>query len=222
MSLSEKSDPQPPPPSRDQSSLKGSETFIEQHESPRRASTQNLNAKLANPLAGLSHEQLMADAEEFAKTHELAEYTETIQKGALIAQDPTVFESLPMLTDEDRRFLRREVTHKWDQPKTLYYLVVMCSLAAAVQGVRFSSAMLEGVCSPTFPAADGRVCDQRRESVLSLTVRHPARSGSWRKSGAVVGRSGELSPIRTWRIHAPSFPSLTRPLSCAAVFSAAG
>ncbi|RDX52241.1 hypothetical protein OH76DRAFT_1400584 [Lentinus brumalis] len=134
MSLNEKSETRQPP-SRDQSSLKGSETFIEQHESPRRASTQNLNAKLANPLAGLSHEQLMADAEQFAKTHELAEYMETIQKGALIAQDPTVFESLPMLTDEDRRVLRREVTHKWDQPKTLYYLVVMCSLAAAVQGM---------------------------------------------------------------------------------------
>ncbi|KAI0708285.1 hypothetical protein C8Q76DRAFT_770326 [Earliella scabrosa] len=98
-------------------------------------STQNLNVKLANPLAGLSHEQLMADAAEFARTHDLAEHTETIQKGALIAQDPTAFENLPMLTEHDRNILRREFTHKWDQPKTLYYMVVMCSIAAAVQGM---------------------------------------------------------------------------------------
>ena len=96
----------------------------------------NLNAKLANPLAGVSHEQLMADAAIFAGTHDLAEYTETIQKGALVAQDPAAFESLPLLTEEDRIALRREITHKWDQPAMLYYLVVMCSIAAAVQGVR--------------------------------------------------------------------------------------
>ncbi|RPD60525.1 hypothetical protein L226DRAFT_387707 [Lentinus tigrinus ALCF2SS1-7] len=115
-------------------SFEGRDSFIEQHSS-RRTSTDNLNAKLANPLAGLSHERLLADAEEFAKTHELAEYAETIQKGALIAQDPTAFEKLPMLNEADRFILRRELTHKWDQPKTLYYLVVMCSIAAAVQGM---------------------------------------------------------------------------------------
>ena len=122
------------PPSRDKSSLRGSDTFIERHE-PSRASTENLNAKLANPLAGFSHEQLLADAEEFAKTHELAEYAETIQKGALVAQDPTAFESLTQLDEQDKAVLRRELTHRWDQPWQLYYLVILCSLAAAVQGV---------------------------------------------------------------------------------------
>ena len=128
------------PQTSDKTSLGGRETFIEQHEPAAsltsRKSIRDLNAKLANPLAGISHEQLMADAAEYAQTHGLAEYTETMQKGALVAQDPTLFESLPMLTDEDRRVLRREITHKWDQPAMLYYLVVMCSVAAAVQGVR--------------------------------------------------------------------------------------
>ena len=89
----------------------------------------------SNPLAPVSQEQLLEDAENFAKTHGLLEYVDVIKKGALVAQDPTLFESLPMLTDEDRRVLRREITHKWDQPAMLYYLVVMCSVAAAVQGV---------------------------------------------------------------------------------------
>ena len=136
-SVNEKS---PPGATTTKTSLDGHESFIEDRSAlgtPKRgASEQNLNAKLANPLAGLSHEQLMADAAEFARTHELVEYTEVIQKGAVVAQDPTAFESLPMLDDEDRRVLRREFTHKWDQPAMLYYLVVMCSVAAAVQGVR--------------------------------------------------------------------------------------
>ncbi len=104
--------------------------------SPPKPNAENLNAKLANPLAGVSHDQLMADAAIFAATHDLAEYTETIQKGALVAQDPAAFESLPLLAEEDRIALRREITHKWDQPAMLYYLVIMCSIAAAVQGVR--------------------------------------------------------------------------------------
>ena len=120
-------------------SLAGHNSFIDVHidaPSPSRPTTQSMNAKLANPLAGLSHEQIMADAADFARTHELAEYTEVIQKGALVAQDPAAFESLPTLNEDDRRVLRREFTHKWDQPKMLYYLAIMCSIAAAVQGVR--------------------------------------------------------------------------------------
>ena len=116
------------------------ESFVENRSagsaSPKRNSVENLNAKLANPLAGLSHDQLVSDADTFAKSHGLEEYAEVLQKGALLAQDPAAFESLPMLDENDRHILRREFTHKWSQPLTLYYLVVMCSVAAAVQGVR--------------------------------------------------------------------------------------
>ncbi|OCH83718.1 MFS general substrate transporter, partial [Obba rivulosa] len=96
---------------------------------------ENVNAKLANPLAGLSRDQLIADASKFVHSHGLGHLEEEFQKGALIAQDPSAFESLSLLTDEDRNVLRREVTHKWDQPMTLYWLVIMCSLGAAVQGM---------------------------------------------------------------------------------------
>ncbi|PIL24778.1 MFS general substrate transporter [Ganoderma sinense ZZ0214-1] len=128
--------PEPTPDSTSKIEDRGS--FVERVDSPPPApkpDTRNLNAKLANPLAGVPHEQLMAEAAIFAGTHGLAEYTETIQKGALVAQDPAAFESLPLLTEDDRVALRREITHKWDQPAMLYYLVVMCSIAAAVQGM---------------------------------------------------------------------------------------
>ncbi|RPD58597.1 hypothetical protein L226DRAFT_466400 [Lentinus tigrinus ALCF2SS1-7] len=112
----------------------------------------NPNVNLENPLTLISREQLLADTETFAKMHDLSEYTETIQKGALVAQDPSAFETLPMLNEEDKRVLRREFTHKWDQPKTLYYLVIMCSIAAAVGGM--DEAVINGA-NLFFPAQFG-------------------------------------------------------------------
>ncbi|KAF9071032.1 hypothetical protein BDP27DRAFT_1322661 [Rhodocollybia butyracea] len=98
-------------------------------------SFRDLTAKLANPLADIPHEQLMEDAKIFAETHGLEDLVIEFQKGALVAQDPSQFESLTQLDEEDKNVFRREITHKWDQPKMLYYLVVLCSMAAAVQGM---------------------------------------------------------------------------------------
>ena len=95
----------------------------------------NVNAKLANPLAGLSHEELMASGAEFARTHGLGHLEEEFKKGALAAQDPLAFEKVPYFTEDDKNIFRRELTHRWDHPGTLYYLVILCSVAAAVQGV---------------------------------------------------------------------------------------
>ncbi|KAH9961498.1 hypothetical protein BC827DRAFT_1131587 [Russula dissimulans] len=96
---------------------------------------ENVNAKLSNPLVGLSHEQLMADGAEFARTHGLAEDEELFKKGALAAQNPLAFESIAHFTETEKNIFRREYTHRWDHPATLYYLVILCSVAAAVQGM---------------------------------------------------------------------------------------
>jgi hypothetical protein len=95
----------------------------------------NVNAKLANPLTGLSHEQLMHDGAEFARAHGLGHLEELFSKGALAAQDPFGFESNPHFTEAEKDIFRREMTHRWDHPATLYYLAILCSVAAAVQGV---------------------------------------------------------------------------------------
>lgn len=95
----------------------------------------NANAVLANPLEGIPQEKLMANAARFARKHDMEYLVEDFQKGALVAQDPPSFESLSQLNEDDKILLRREITHRWDQPWELYYLVILCSLAAAVQGV---------------------------------------------------------------------------------------
>ncbi|KAI0070188.1 hypothetical protein K474DRAFT_895367 [Panus rudis PR-1116 ss-1] len=95
----------------------------------------NINAKLANPLHGIPQDQLMEDAARFADEHGLGHLRETFKKGALVAQNPQEFESLTVLNEEDKNVLRREITHKWSQPRDLYFLVIMCSLGACVQGM---------------------------------------------------------------------------------------
>ncbi|KAI5985030.1 hypothetical protein EDD15DRAFT_2390220 [Pisolithus albus] len=95
----------------------------------------NADAKLANPLRGIPYETLMNDVEVFAQERGLSSILPVLKKGALVAQNPDAYKHHDMFTDEDRKFLEEEVTHKWRQTGTLYYLVVMSSLAAAVQGM---------------------------------------------------------------------------------------
>ncbi|KAG2738141.1 hypothetical protein P692DRAFT_20841329 [Suillus brevipes Sb2] len=95
----------------------------------------NADVKLSNPLRGMPHDRLMADVEIFAQERGLAHLLLELKKGALVAQDSTCHNRLDIFSDEDKRILTEEVTHKWRQTPTLYYMVVMASLAAAVQGM---------------------------------------------------------------------------------------
>lgn len=113
----------------------------------------NLNAVFENPLSGIPREQLLRDVEDFCSKYNLMADLEVFQRGALISQSPESATSLPELDETEREALTREHTHKWSQPWQLYFLasmsvpshllttanylasLVMCSLAAAVQGM---------------------------------------------------------------------------------------
>lgn len=105
------------------------------HHDPNHSAVPNVNAALENPLTGISLERLEAMGRAFANEKGLGQYETEFAKGAQVAQDPLAFESIDMLNDEDKNVLRREVTHKWDHPKMLYFLVICCSMCAAVQGM---------------------------------------------------------------------------------------
>ncbi|KAJ7136496.1 hypothetical protein C8R43DRAFT_1020410 [Mycena crocata] len=126
------------------------ETTHHEHHDPRLSATESrrsshidpsiqavtaANAKLANPLKGIPREQLMRDVDRFAEEKGLKHLIPELRKGALVAQDPLLFENIDILEEDDLYHLRREVTHKYAQTGTLYYMVVMASLAAAVQGM---------------------------------------------------------------------------------------
>ncbi|KAM0426193.1 hypothetical protein ACHAPT_008543 [Fusarium lateritium] len=104
----------------------------------RRSSTvnpDNLAAAFENPLSVRTKEELMADVEEFCRKFDLLDFHDDFRKGALVAQSPRQAQHMPELSAQDKEVLEREHTHRWSQPFALYWLCVMCSLAAAVQGM---------------------------------------------------------------------------------------
>ncbi|KAK9472296.1 uncharacterized protein V1510DRAFT_417876 [Dipodascopsis tothii] len=99
---------------------------------PRKVSAAQAN----NPLSGLSREELLNAADYYCAEHGLEAEVEYFRKGALAAQDPSrLGAGLVDLTDDDRAILEYESKHPWAQSKQLYALVVLCSVAAAVQGM---------------------------------------------------------------------------------------
>ncbi|KAF8160959.1 hypothetical protein B0H34DRAFT_781615 [Crassisporium funariophilum] len=94
----------------------------------------NVNAKIQNPLHGISHDKLLAQVEAFAQEQDMKDILTFLQKGALLAQNPGKFESIKELDESDKEVIRREKTHKWSQPRAMYMTVILCSVAAAVQG----------------------------------------------------------------------------------------
>ncbi|KAK3345430.1 hypothetical protein B0H65DRAFT_466638 [Neurospora tetraspora] len=93
--------------------------------------------KLANPLAGLSPQRLEAMGEEYAQMAGLTseEDIRAFRLGARIAGDENNYDLIPELTEREKEVLVRETTHKWSNPPMLYWVVVICSLCAAVQGM---------------------------------------------------------------------------------------
>ena len=75
----------------------------------------------------------MADVEAFAKEKGMTDIIDLLKRGALVAQDPSTFETVEGLTPDERTALEEEVTHKWRHPLALYVTIITCSIGAAVQ-----------------------------------------------------------------------------------------
>jgi len=76
----------------------------------------------------------MRSVETFAAAQGLHDILPLLKKGALVAQDPSSFENIPELNESDKEALRQEISHRWRQPKVLYLVVLLSSIAAAIQG----------------------------------------------------------------------------------------
>ncbi|KAJ9608085.1 hypothetical protein H2200_007073 [Cladophialophora chaetospira] len=96
--------------------------------------TANTTGEIRNPLVGVPREALMQDVEDFATTHNLQEILPLLRKGALAAQSPHLFEEMNDFDENEKHILREEITHRWRQPKILYFTIVLNSIAAAIQG----------------------------------------------------------------------------------------
>ena len=112
----------PGPPLSEKPGIAHAEHDLGRKDSHKPELNSNANARLANPLGGLTDEEVMHNAAEFAKANNLP--VEDFRKGALVAKHPLRYEMISQLDEKDRESLRREVTHPYHQPKVLYHLVV--------------------------------------------------------------------------------------------------
>ncbi|KAG0144645.1 hypothetical protein CROQUDRAFT_47011 [Cronartium quercuum f. sp. fusiforme G11] len=102
---------------------------------PGLAELTKLSAKLENPLAGKTAKELEEDAEAFCQTHGLGEHVENFRRGAVLAADPLNLDRINHITPEERQSIEYEKTNRWKQPMMLYYVAVISSMAAIVQGM---------------------------------------------------------------------------------------
>lgn len=97
----------------------------------------NISAKLANPLARISHDGLMEMGKSYALKHQMGtkEDIRAFEIGACLAQAPAKYSSVEGLTQEELGVLHKEYTNRWSQPKLMYIVIVLCSACASVQGM---------------------------------------------------------------------------------------
>ncbi len=97
----------------------------------------NVNAKLANPLAGYSHSELEEQGAAYAKKYQIGDEDDirAFRKGACLAQDPAKYGSVQGLDGKELGVLEKEFTNRWSQPTRMYLVIVLCSTCAAVQGM---------------------------------------------------------------------------------------
>ncbi|KAM0278052.1 hypothetical protein ACHAQH_005421 [Verticillium albo-atrum] len=126
-------------------------------------------------------------------------------RGAIAAQNPEAWEQFDETTDDDRHYLRREVTHKWHLPRQLYYAIAICSLGSAVQGWDNTGA---NGANLSFPKEFGI---EHREMLVGAINAAPALAGLFSAWAAdpvnnVLGRRGTISATGLFAI----FPVLAQ------------
>lgn len=76
----------------------------------------------------------MANVEAYASEHDLTDILPLLKKGALIGQKPSEVHGIPEISQEEGQVLCEEVTRRWHHPRAMYYLVILNSISAAIQG----------------------------------------------------------------------------------------
>lgn len=97
------------------------------------------NAINSNPLSGTTPQEILVDVNRFVEAKGLREHRDAFQKGALLARVqniPDAYEDIDLLSNEEKEYIRYEVSHKWrSSPPLLYLLCALCAGCAIVQGM---------------------------------------------------------------------------------------
>lgn len=91
-------------------------------------------SRIKNPLVGIPKAELFDQVETYARAHSLEDIIPLLKKGALAAQSPESPEQIEELDQSEVQVLQEEKTHRWRHPRTLYVLIALNSIGAAIQG----------------------------------------------------------------------------------------
>lgn len=156
----------------------------DEHQTGRRSS---VAAKLRNPLAGMTEDQVLKDVDEFIEARGLTDKRETFHKGALMARvqnRPAGYERIDLLTEEEKGWLRHEDAHRWSQPFMLYFLVVLCAGSAIVQGMD-QTAVNGAQVSESILQKIGRILTYYRNTISESSASLERKMTSYKASSTV-------------------------------------
>ncbi|KAM0286087.1 hypothetical protein ACHAQH_001095 [Verticillium albo-atrum] len=94
--------------------------------------------RIGNPLAGFDAEKLSNMGYTYCTSHGITEEEDVraFRLGAVLAGFPEDYQTIEGLTDLERESAGKEITQKWKSiPTKLWFVVFVCSLCAAVQGM---------------------------------------------------------------------------------------
>lgn len=86
-----------------------------------------------NILTQYSEKQVMDMGRNYARKNGMDE--ELFAKGAAIARNPTGFNRMNFLSQDEKELLHEEAEHPYKLPFRMIYLIAVCSMGAAVQGM---------------------------------------------------------------------------------------
>ncbi|KAK1047131.1 hypothetical protein LTR74_017812 [Friedmanniomyces endolithicus] len=109
-------------------------TSIAGNKAPKHQNPDCCVSSLKNPLLGIEKPQLFEQVTDLANECGLTEVLQLLKKGALVAQKPHAWDAIEELDEDDNEHLRRETSYRWSHPRMLYFLIVLSSIGAAVQG----------------------------------------------------------------------------------------
>lgn len=126
------------------------------------SSTSDDGVRVDNVLKDFTQEEAMTKGRKYALAYGMD--PELFAKGAAVARAPSEYAKLGILNDEEIAALDYERSHKWRAiPRKMYMVIVMCSVAAAVQGMDES---VTNGANLFWPAALGIGTDSKRDSWL--------------------------------------------------------
>jgi hypothetical protein len=142
-----------------------SEPSLQQQESydSDAVSSSSRRNSIASELGDITSESTHEAVRMFVDQYNLTPWSEIFRKASMVLQGDLSLDRIDNLTHAELQALQNEVQRKWQQPKMLYFTILVCSIAAIEQG--WAQTGMNGA-NLTFPKAFGIDSDSRHDNFI--------------------------------------------------------